>query len=61
MLTPRMGKALKTKRGSQLCLYLPNSGGQNLKSWEENLNPAIHSKLKVLFRLSKEVVEIRHQ
>jgi len=59
MLTPRMGKALKTKKGSQLCLYLPNSGGQNLKSWEENL--VIHSKLKVLFRLSKEVVEIRHQ
>jgi hypothetical protein len=56
-----MGKALKTKKGSQLCLYLPNSGGQNLKSWEENLNPVIHSKLKVLFRLSKEVVEIRHQ
>ena len=61
MLTPRMGKALKMKRGSQLCLYLPNSGGQNLKSWEETQKLVIHSKLKVLFRLSKEVAGIHHQ
>ena len=59
MLTPRMDKALKTKRGLRLCLFLPNSGGQNLKLWQGN--KVSLSRLKLSSRPLKEVAETLHQ